>query len=46
MLILCSARPELLQLDPQWGGGMRNSVIVSLPPLTDGETRTLLEHPA
>ena len=43
MLILCSARPELLQLDPQWGGGMRNSVIVSLPPLTDGETRTLLE---
>ena len=43
ILILCSARPELLQLDPQWGGGMRNSVIVSLPPLTDGETRTLLE---
>jgi class 3 adenylate cyclase/tetratricopeptide (TPR) repeat protein len=43
MLILCSARPELLQLDPQWGGGMRNSVIVSLTPLSDAETRTLLE---
>jgi predicted ATPase len=43
MLILCSARPELLQRAPQWGGGMRNSVVVSLAPLTDGETRTLLE---
>jgi class 3 adenylate cyclase/predicted ATPase len=43
MLILCSARPELLQRAPRWGGGMRNSVIVSLPPLSDRETRTLLE---
>jgi predicted ATPase/class 3 adenylate cyclase len=43
MLILCSARPELLQRDPQWGGGMRNSVIVSLTPLSDDDTRTLLE---
>ena len=43
MLILCSARPELLQRDPQWGGGMRNSVIVSLTPLSGYETRTLLE---
>src|SRR5262245_47852852 len=42
MLILCSARPELLQSSPQWGGGMRNSVIVSLTPLSDRETRTLL----
>jgi class 3 adenylate cyclase/tetratricopeptide (TPR) repeat protein len=43
MLILCSARPELLQRDRQWGGGMRNSVMVSLTPLSDGETRTLLQ---
>ena len=43
MLILCSARPELLQRHPVWGGGMRNSVMVSLPPLSDGETRALLE---
>jgi predicted ATPase/class 3 adenylate cyclase len=43
MLILCSARPELLQRHPGWGGGMRNSVMVSLAPLTDGETRALLE---
>jgi class 3 adenylate cyclase/tetratricopeptide (TPR) repeat protein len=43
MLIVCSARPELLQRDPQWGGGMRNSVIVSLTPLSDDDTRMLLE---
>jgi class 3 adenylate cyclase/tetratricopeptide (TPR) repeat protein len=43
MLILCSARPELLDRDPKWGGGMRNSVMVSLTPLSDPDTRTLLE---
>ena len=43
MLILCSARPELLQRNPQWGGGMRNSIVVSLTPLSEVETRTLLE---
>jgi class 3 adenylate cyclase/tetratricopeptide (TPR) repeat protein len=43
MLILCSARPELLQHAPRWGGGTRNSAIVSLTPLSDGETRTLVE---
>jgi class 3 adenylate cyclase/tetratricopeptide (TPR) repeat protein len=43
MLIVCSARPELLQHAPRWGGGMRNSVIVSLTALSDTETRTLLE---
>ena len=43
ILILCSARPELLQLDPHWGGGMRNSVTVSLTPLSDDDTRSLLE---
>ena len=43
MLILCSARPELLDRDPKWGGGMRNSVMVSLTPLSDLETRALLE---
>ena len=32
MLIVCTARPEMLQRDPRWGGGMRNSVMVSLAP--------------
>ena len=44
MLIVCTARPEMLQRDPRWGGGMRNSVMVSLAPLSDGETLRLLEH--
>ena len=43
MLILCSARPELLQNSPRWGGGTRNSVIVTLAPLSDREIRELLE---
>ncbi len=44
MLIVCSARPEMLQRDPRWGGGMRNSIIVSLAPLSDEETRRLLDN--
>ena len=44
MLIVCTARPEMLQRDPRWGGGMRNSVMVSLAPLSDGETLRLLDH--
>ena len=43
MLIVCTARPEMLQRDPRWGGGMRNSVMVSLTPLSDGETLRLLD---
>ena len=44
MLIVCTARPEMLQRDPRWGGGMRNSVMVSLAPLSDGETLLLLDN--
>ncbi|MGA9160388.1 MAG: adenylate/guanylate cyclase domain-containing protein [Actinomycetota bacterium] len=44
MLILCSARPEILQIDPGWGGGMRDSIIVSLTPLSDEETDQLLRN--
>jgi len=44
MLIVCTARPEMLQRDPRWGGGMRNSVMVSLTPLSDEETLRLLDN--
>ena len=44
MLIVCTARPEMLQRDPRWGGGMRNSVMVSLTPLSDAETLLLLDN--
>jgi len=44
MQIEYTARPEMLQRDPRWGGGMRNSVMVSLAPLSDEEILRLLEH--
>src|SRR6185436_11415077 len=44
MLIVCTARPEMLQRDPRWGGGMRNSVMVSLTPLSDEETLRVLDN--
>ena len=42
LLVVCSARPELLERRPDWGGGKRNVATVSLSPLTDEETARLL----
>ncbi len=42
MLILCSARPELFERAPNWGGGKRNSSTVTLPPLGDADTEQLI----
>jgi tetratricopeptide (TPR) repeat protein len=42
LLVLCAARPELFERHPGWGGGKRNSTILSLGPLTEGETASLL----
>lgn len=42
MLVLCTARPELFELRPGWGGGKRNSATIALPPLTAHETRQLV----
>ena len=36
LLVVCSARPELLERRPGWGGGKRNALSVSLAPLSDG----------
>jgi class 3 adenylate cyclase/tetratricopeptide (TPR) repeat protein len=44
MLILCSARPELFDRARNWGGGKRNSITVSLPPLTNDDTQELLSQ--
>jgi class 3 adenylate cyclase/tetratricopeptide (TPR) repeat protein len=33
VLILCPARPELLDKDPRWGGGRRNVSSIALDPL-------------
>ena len=49
LLVLGTARPELLQRRSDWGGGKPNAITVSLPPLSDEETahlvRALLERP-
>jgi class 3 adenylate cyclase/tetratricopeptide (TPR) repeat protein len=42
MLVLCTARPELYERLPGWGGGMRNSTTTSLSPLADEEIRGLV----
>ena len=42
LLVVCTARPELLERRPGWGGGKRNAQTVSLSPLTDDETGVLL----
>ena len=42
LLVVASARPELLERRPGWGGGKRNAPTVSLSPLSDEDTARLL----
>jgi predicted ATPase/class 3 adenylate cyclase len=42
LLVLCTARPELLDRRPGWGGGKRNALTISLSPLASDETAQLL----
>jgi predicted ATPase/class 3 adenylate cyclase len=42
LLVLCTARPELLVRRPGWGGGKANAATISLVPLSDAETARLL----
>ncbi|MGH3003765.1 MAG: AAA family ATPase [Gaiellaceae bacterium] len=42
MLIVCLARPDLLELRPSWGGGKLNATTVLLEPLTESETEELI----
>ena len=43
LLVLCTARPELFDRRPGWGGGKLNATTVSLSPLDDSETAQLVE---
>jgi class 3 adenylate cyclase/tetratricopeptide (TPR) repeat protein len=43
LLVVCCARPELLERRPGWGGGKRNALTVSLGPLTEGDVARLVE---
>jgi class 3 adenylate cyclase len=42
LLVVATARPELLARRPTWGGGKPNSAIVSLAPLGDDDTARLV----
>jgi class 3 adenylate cyclase/tetratricopeptide (TPR) repeat protein len=42
MLVLCTARPELLDRRPGWGGGKLNASTQGLSPLGERETALLL----
>ncbi|HYZ02212.1 MAG TPA: adenylate/guanylate cyclase domain-containing protein [Candidatus Binatia bacterium] len=42
LFVVCSARPELYERHPGWGGGKRNSTTVALAPLSDADTARLL----
>ena len=44
MLVLCTARPELFERRPGWGGGRLNATTISLSPLSDEDTSRLLGH--
>ena len=44
LLLLCTARPELLSRRPSWGGGKLNATTVALTPLSDTETALLIAH--
>ena len=35
LVLLCTARPELWELRPSWGAGVRDATVIDLPPLSD-----------
>ena len=43
MLVLATARPELLQRRAGWGGGKPNALSISLTPLSDENTARLVQ---
>ena len=44
ILLLCMARPELLESRPGWGGGKLNTTTMLLEPLQPAETATLIDE--
>ncbi len=42
LLIICTARPELLERHVNWTGGMPNALSLRLPRLSDAETADLI----
>src|SRR5438445_182946 len=44
LLVVCSARPELLERRPGWGGGTLNASTIGLSPLTNDQTAALISN--
>jgi class 3 adenylate cyclase/tetratricopeptide (TPR) repeat protein len=44
ILLLCMARPDLLDERPAWAGGKTNATTISLAPLTEEECVELIDH--
>jgi class 3 adenylate cyclase/tetratricopeptide (TPR) repeat protein len=44
IVLLCTARPELLERRPDWGGGAMNAVTTLLEPLSQGDCATLASN--
>jgi tetratricopeptide (TPR) repeat protein len=44
LLIVALSRPELLDRRPGWGGGQRNTTLMTLQPLNDTHTRDLVDR--
>jgi predicted ATPase/class 3 adenylate cyclase len=42
LLVVCTARPELLERRVGWGGGKPNALTISIAPLSDDDTARLL----
>jgi class 3 adenylate cyclase/tetratricopeptide (TPR) repeat protein len=44
VMLLCLARQELLEQRPGWSARTRGTSLLSLEPLSQGQTRTLVDH--
>ncbi len=44
ILLVCMARPDLLELRPSWGGGKRNAMTLSLEPLSAEQCTRLVSN--
>jgi class 3 adenylate cyclase/tetratricopeptide (TPR) repeat protein len=42
LLVIATARPELYDRSPDWGGGLRNAITISLQPLSNADTARLI----
>jgi class 3 adenylate cyclase/tetratricopeptide (TPR) repeat protein len=43
LLLLCLARPELLETRPSWGAGRANASSITLPPLSEEDAHRLVQ---